>query len=249
MKFLLTLLILVFGNQAFACDCSFSTPTNSFVASDFVGRIKILKVYPNQGKEQIYRADVQVVEHFKGPNLNFIYVYGRSDEKFGTSCSVFFPEGSDLLVTAHAKDDGRYVFGMCDYKINFKTNYRSKQRDLEFIRALSRYDNSITANYIPYISPNFTLFLKSKNGIVLKENFALFEVVLDDQVNPSQVEIIKGFGDELDVEIVKKLYQSTWKLNYYLESDKIDGAVKLIVAVYYYPAAEEYESFISIFAV
>ena len=144
---------------------------------------------------------------------NFIYVYGRSDDNIGTSCAVFFPEGSDLLVSAHTKEDGGYVFGMCDYKINFKDNFSSNQRDLEVIRALSSYDNSFKAHYSAYISPSFTLFLESKNGIRIKEKFALFEVELADHSNPSHVKMIKGFGEDLDGEIIEQLYQSTWKLN------------------------------------
>jgi hypothetical protein len=246
MKFLLTFLVFLIGNQSFACDCAFSTLTDSFIEADFVGRIKILKVYPNQGKEELYKADVEVLEHFKGPFISSIHVVGRSDDKFDNSCSVFYPENSDLLVAAHLTSDGKYVFGMCSYKSNFKSHYSRNQRDLDVIRALSKYDNTNTASYRSIVSPNFSLFLDSKRGIEFDEKFALFEVILDDQVHPSRVKMIKGFGVDLDAEILMELYQSTWKLHYYQESDEIIEPVKLIVPVYFYPADSKYKSILSI---
>lgn len=249
MKYLLTLLILVLGNQAFACRCSFPSPVDGFTSGDFVGRIKIIKVYPNQENDELYKADVEILEHFKGPKITSIFIAGRSDDKIGNMCAVFYPEGSDLVVVASTDRNGKLRFGMCSFKIDFKNNYRSDLRNLEVIRALSAYDNTFTGKFNSIISSNFSEFLKTRKGITLSEKFAIFEVTLDDRNNPSKIKIIKGFGEDLDAEIVNELYQSTWKLLYYQESDEIMGPVKVIVPVYFYPAEGEDKSFVSIYAV
>lgn len=249
MKYLLTLLILLLGNQAFACRCSFPSLIDGFTSGDFVGRIKIIKVYPNHDNEELYKADVEILEYFKGPKITSILIAGRSDGKIGSSCAVFYPEGSDLLVVAATDRDGKLRFGMCSFKIDFKNNYRSDLRNLEVIRAMSAYDSTFTEKFNSIISSNFSEFLETRKGITLNEKFALFEVTLDDRVNPSQVKVVKGFDSILDDEIINELLNSTWKIKFHRSDYEIEGVIKVIVPVYYYPKQDEYDSFISINAV
>gem|GEM_PF-1100146 len=249
MKYLLTLLILLLGNQAFACRCSFPSPIDGFTSGDFVGRIKIIKVYPNHDNEELYKADVEILEYFKGPKITSIFIAGRSDGKIGSSCAVFYPEGSDLLVVAANDRNGKLRFGMCSFKIDFKNNSRSDLRNLEVIRAMSAYDSTFTGKFNSIISSNFSEFLETRKGITLSEKFAIFEVTLDDRVNPSQVKVVKGFDSILDDEIINELLNSTWKIKFYRSDYEIEGVIKVIVPVYYYPKQDEYDSFISINAV
>jgi hypothetical protein len=248
MKSLLTLFIIVLSNQALACRCSFSNPSDRFVSADFVGRIRIVKVYPNEAEDSYYKADVDIIEHFKGDKIKSIYIAGQSDGGLGSSCDVFYPEGSDLLVFARTDSDGRISFGMCSFPIDFKNNRDQNQRDLETMRALSKYDSTLTAKYEPIISSSFSEFLESKKGIELDEKYALFEVVLDDQFNPSEVNLIKGFADMIDSEIVKELFKSTWEIRFYRKEDSVEGPLKVIVPVYFYPGEKGEKSFLSKFA-
>jgi len=248
MKFLLTLLILVLGNQALACSCSFSNPSDRFVSADFVGRIRVVKIYPNEADDKPYKADVEIVEHFKGDKIKSIYIAGRSDGGLGLSCDVFYPEGSDLLVFARTDSDDRISFGMCSFPIVIENNLDQNLRDLEIVRVLSKYERVFTANYDPIISSNFSEFLESKKGIELEEQYALFEVLLDDQVSPSEVNLIKGFADEIDSEIIDELLKSTWEIRFHRKENSVEGSLKVIVSVYFYPAEGDYNSFVSTFA-
>ncbi|MEP0710922.1 hypothetical protein [Algoriphagus sp.] len=248
MKILLTLLILILGNQALACTCSFSNPSDRFVSADFVGRIRIVKIHPNEANDKSYKADVEIIEHFKGNKIKSIYIAGRSDGELGSSCDVYFPVGSDLLVFAKSDSNGRISFGMCSFPIEFENNLDQNLRDLETVRVLSKYDSVFTADYDTVISPNFFEFLESKRGIQLKEQYALFEVVLDDRVSPSEVNLIKGFADEIDSEIIDELLKSTWKIRFHRKESFIEGPLKVIVSVYFYPAEGEDKSLVSTFA-
>ncbi len=230
-----------------ACGCSFSNPSDRFVSADFVGRIRIVKVYPNEADNKPYKADVEIIEHFKGDKIKSIYIAGRSDGSLGSSCDVFYPEGSDLLVFARNDSGGRISFGMCSFPIVFENNLEQNLRDLEIVRVLSKYDSTLTAKYEPIISSSFSEFLESKKGIKLKEQYALFEVVLDDQVSPSEVNLIKGFEDEIDSEIINELFKSTWEIRFHRKEDSVEGAVKVIVPVYFHPPEMGEKSFLSNF--
>ncbi|WP_425637784.1 hypothetical protein ACPUEN_20585 [Algoriphagus yeomjeoni] len=245
MRLLCALLLFVVGNQTFVCDCGPVGLTEAFISSDFVAQIKIIEVYPNQNQDEIYKADIEIVELFKGPTLTSIYIRGRSDGKMGSSCSVYFPKGSELVIAANSFGKGMYSFGACSYTINLKNNYRNTNRNIEVLRSISAYDNTLTARYFPIISSNFYDFLDSKKGLLLIEKFALFEVNLEDLTNPSQVKMIKGFGNDLDDEILKELYQSTWEIRFFDEESEAQGKLKVIVSVYFYPAEGEYKSFLS----
>ena len=233
MKYLFIIVFLFLGNKAFACKCDMPSVADSFIAADFVGRFKILKVYPNQSEEAFYKADIEILEQFKGPKIESIYIGGRSDGKLGTSCDIFYPENSDLLVAAKVNTDGKIVFGMCSYTIDFKRSQRDNYRAMETIRLLSNHYEDLTIHYRPYISSNFYDFLVSKRGIKLIEKYAVYEVVLGDQVNATEVNIIKGFGNEIDSEIVNELFNSVWEIRFYPKEDKIEGPIKVIVPVYY----------------
>lgn len=221
--------------------------TDSFIAADFVARFKIIKVYPNQNEEAFYKVDIEILEQFKGPKIESIYIVGRSDGKLGNSCDIFYSENSDLLVAAKVNADGKIVFGMCSYTIDFKRSQRDNYRALETIGLLSNHYDHLTIHYHPRISSNFHDFLVSKRGIKLTEKYAIYEVILGDQINASEVEIIKGFGNEIDSEIVNELFNSIWEIRFFSKEDKIEGPIKVIVPVYYYPEENGKESFLGNF--
>lgn len=248
MRFLFTVLILVFGSRAFACKCAYNDPVHSFGTSEFVGHIKITKVYPNEGERLPYRADVELLELFKGSKINLIFVGGRSDGKIGTSCDVFYPVGSELVVTANKNEDGQLVFGMCSFIIDLKTERGNNQRDLDVIRTLSQWDNEYSVNSDYTISTSYSDFLGSKNGIQLKEKFALFEVMLNDQHSPLEINVIKGFDDAVDSEIVDALLNSKWQLKSFDSNSPKLNHVKIVVPVYFYPSERGEESFMSKFS-
>ncbi len=248
MKYLLTLVLLIFGIRAsLACKCEIPTIAVSYVSADFVARLKILKVYPNQREEDYYKADIEVLELYKGPRIESIYIGGRSDGKLGTSCDVFFPEGSDLLVAARAEPNGKILFGACSFTYDFDRSRDDRLYALKAIEFLSQKYGALTLHYRPIISSNYYDFLFSKKGIQLNGEFAIYEVVLDDHISPSEVKVIKGFGEEVDSELVDELLKSKWEIRFYPKEDEIDGTISVIVPVFYYPAERGEKSFLSTF--
>lgn len=250
MKYLLTLVLLIFGYKAsLACKCEMPSVAVSYVSADFVARFKILKVYPNQEEDDFYKADIEILELYKGKKIESIYIGGRSDGKLGTSCDVFFPEGSDLLVAARAEPNGKILFGACSFTYDFNRSRDDRLYALKAIEFLSERYGELTLHYRPRVSSDFYDFLFSKKGIQLNEEFAIFEVVLDDLISPSGVKIIKGFGGEVDSELADELLKSKWEIRFYPKEDKIDGTISVIVPVFYYPKERGKESFLSSFVI
>ena len=107
------ILIFFISVGAFACDCDEPGITEKYQRSDFIANVTILKIYPNTETESGYRSDVRINELYKGEQLKSIYVYGRSDGGLGTSCDIFIPTGTKLIVYASKNDDGNFGTGMC----------------------------------------------------------------------------------------------------------------------------------------
>ncbi len=247
-KYLFTVVLLFFGAKSFACDCAFNEPVHGFSTEEFVGHIKITKVYPNEGKSSVYKADIELLELFKGSKINSIFVRGRSDGKIGTSCDVFYPEGSELVVTASRNSSGQLVFGMCSFIIDLNAEGRSNQINLDVIRTISKWDNTYSSNLEYFISSEFADLLESKKGLQLKEKFALFEVKFNDEQLPIEVNMIKGFDDSVDAEIVETLSNCTYKLRTFGADKPSSDSIKIVVPVYFYPEERGNRSFVSTYA-
>ena len=59
--------------------------------------------------------------------------------------------------------------------------------------------------------------------------------------------LIKGFEDEIDSEIINELFKSTWEIRFHRKEDSVEGAVKVIVPVYFHPPEMGEKSFLSNF--
>ncbi|WP_281233754.1 hypothetical protein [Flavobacterium gelatinilyticum] len=135
MKKISQIVLLLFSFPLFACICDDSAITEKYIESDFVAKIKIVKNYKNENSEELYKTEFIINELFKGENLKAIYVAGRSDGSMGSSCSIFIPENTQLIVYARKNKDGKYVIGMCSGLLYLgKTNLKKQKRELDILK-------------------------------------------------------------------------------------------------------------------
>ena len=87
-----------------ACDCPIRTFTEVYTQSDFVAEIRITKNYDDEGEQELYKAEIQNINSYKGDSVNAIYEGGKSDGKMGSSCSIYIHENTELI--AYANSDG-----------------------------------------------------------------------------------------------------------------------------------------------
>lgn len=151
MKKILQISIFLFSIGVFAYDCDPPKITEKYTQSDFVANVTIIKIYPNQKNEQGYRADIKINELFKGDRLKSVYVYGRSDNGFGTSCDIYIPENTNLIAYASKNKDGNFGIGMCSGLLYLnKRNLKRQKRELDILKMLKSKNIDFTdkINYV-----------------------------------------------------------------------------------------------------
>ena len=137
MKKIIQIILLLFSGAVFACICDPPKVTEKYIESDFVAKAKIIKNYKNVSSEELYKADILISELFKGESLKSIYVAGRSDGNMGSSCSIFIPENTELIIYARKDKDGKYRIGMCSGLLYInKSNPKIQKRELEILKML-----------------------------------------------------------------------------------------------------------------
>lgn len=235
---------------AFACDCNERGITEKFVQSDFVAHAKVIKIYKNETAEEIYKADIRIYELYKGEKLESVYVYGRSDEKMGSSCSIQIPENTELMIYAHRDEQGRYGIGMCSgllYLNNGATPQATKKREFEILETFKRNNIHFT-DPVDYHDNGYLYgVLKKFDGITLEKNFAIYQITFQPDLSIKNIEIISGFDDEIDAELLDLIRQVEWTSDHQGQRDKVPENSRFLLGIYFYPAEGENKSFLSQF--
>lgn len=247
MKKLIILPLILFLNSALACECMIRNFTDYYQNSDFVGIGKVIKVYPNETDEEIYKADILLTNLIKGKEISSIYVYGRSDGKMGSSCSIYTPVDEEYIFFGRKNEIGQIVFGACSGTRNLKYVTENSSYILKALEILKNEKDEYSGH--PYILNWSTLddtFEKFK-GIPMTEKFAMYEVIFFEDLKVKKVKILKGFGPEIDQTIMEGLKKSIWK-NLYSENEFIvPKGTKKLIGVFYYEDDGKYPSFLSEF--
>ena len=244
---LFLLLLCFLALETFACDCDEPSITEKYSESDFVAKIKILKVYENRRDEQGYRADIRIDKLYKGDSIAFMYVDGRTDEAlFWTSCDIFIPENTELIAYAYQNEDGHYMVGMCSGLLYLQENNRNAEAlELEILEVLKNnyLDFKITKRYAE--QGRLDEALAKYQGIQLDKHFSIFELILAPDLTTKSVKTISGFNAEIDAALKSMLKESEWT-SFSSEQDLVPDNSKLLVGIYYYEAERGNESFLSL---
>ena len=247
MKKLITLLFILFSNSVFACECSIRNFTDHYQNSDFVGIGKVIKVYPNETDEEIYKADIVLNDLIKGQEISSIYVYGRSDGKMGSSCSIYTPVDEEYIFFGRKNEIGQTVLGACSGTRDLKYVKENSSYILEALEILKNEKDEYSGhpNVLNWSSLHDT-FEKFK-GIPMTEKFALYEVGFYEDLKVKKVKILKGFGAEVDKTITEGLRKSIWKNIYSDNKFMVPKGTKKLIEVFYYEDDGKYPSFLSEF--
>ncbi|WP_111708725.1 hypothetical protein [Lutibacter citreus] len=247
MKKILLLTIILFSSGAFACDCDPPKITEKYIESDFVANITIVKIYPNKENELGYKADIKINELYKGNVLKSIYIYGRSDNGFGTSCDIFIPVKTKLIAYARKNKDGNYGIGMCsgimylNYSQFFKKKTLKGKRELEKENRELEILNTLKSKNIQYVNKiryqeksNLYKDLENFKGVKLNKRFGLYEINFSNNFNIKSISTVSGFENEIDNKLISILSKTKWTS---YESGKeiiIPHETKLLIGIYYY---------------
>ena len=251
---LFILFLALYAGETFACTCMPRKFAEKYVQSDFVAVAKIIKVYQNEGEEELYKADILIRDLFKGENLKSIYIEGRSDGKKGSSCSIFIPENTELIIYAIKNGNNQFSFDSCSgyliLKQEGKNRKNTEKRELDMLHVLQARHINYTNKIVFAKKMGFSEELKQYKGIQLSKSYAIFELTFSSDLKLKSLDIISRFENEVDNELVKMLEKSSWlsvdvKSQYVIIKDIVPEGSKVLVGFYFYEAEGAYESFVS----
>ncbi len=246
MKNILQITIFLFSIGVFACDCMQPNLTEKYSKSDLVARVKIVKNYLNENSDELYKTDIIINELFKGDKVNSIYVAGRSDGKFGSSCSLFIPENTELIIYTSKNKKGEYVIGMCSGLLTFYDwNIKKQEKELKILRMFKTKNINFT-NKISYRNEsNLQKELEQFKGIELKKSYGIYEITFESNLRIKHVKEISGFEMLINKKLIDIIKKTKWKSFDKGIKDIVPKNSKLLIGIYYYQHEKGNLSFLS----
>lgn len=248
MKNIFVLFFCFLSIGSFACVCGEQTITEKYIKSDFVAIVTITKIYPNEKNSNFYRADIKINELYKGEYLKSIFVYGRSNKyEIGTSCDIFIPVNTKFVAYADKNDKGFYSVGMCSGLLYLNKNrIKYQENELSILNTFRSKKINFTDKTNYYEISNSSIELEKYKGIQLEKRYALFEITLAPDLAIKKVELISGFGNPIDNELVEILSRSKWSIRNRLGvKSEVQHDSKFLIGFYYYEAEKGDKSFVS----
>jgi hypothetical protein len=246
MKNILQITMFLLSIGVFACDCDPPSITEKFTKSDFVAKARIIKNYKNESSKELYKSDIVITELFKGENLNSIYVAGRSDGKMGSSCAIFIPENTELLVYAQKNENGKYSVGMCSGLLYLNNqNFKRQKRELDILKILKSQNINFTDKINYREKAKLHKELEQFKGIELEKSYGIYEITFASDLTIKNVAEISGFKNSIDQKLMDIIKKTDWKSFDKEIKDKVPEDSKLLIGIYYYPKEKENPSFLS----
>ncbi|AZJ31751.1 hypothetical protein SAMN05444344_2499 [Tenacibaculum mesophilum] len=251
MRRFLFLGILLYSSYLYPCDCGIETIVNKFAHSSFVAKGKIIKNYKNLKGENVYKADIKIDKLYKGEKIESIFVYGRSDEKMGTSCDIFIPEETELIFYAHKDKSGRLIIGMCSGLLYLnKESSREKEkeiRELKILKSLSKL-NDRDINKVKLYSSEIGDLLDDLKGYDSKKKYGIYKLIFSKKLRLKRIKVVDGFTDKnVDKKIKRILKNVKWEPLRYRDSIKLKNNYIYFLDIYHYSREKNNKSFYTIF--
>ena len=244
MKKILQITIFLFSIGIFACTCDDPKVTEKFIESDFVAKARIVKNYKNESSRELYRANIVISELFKGNELKSIYVAGRSDGGIGSSCAIFIPENTELIVYARKNKDGKYSVGMCSGLLYLnKRNLKRQKRELDILKMFKSKNIDFTDKINYREKAKLHKDLEQFKGIELEKSYGIYEITFESDLTITNVKEISGFGNPVDQKLIKIIKSTEWSSFDKGIKDKVPENSKLLIGIYFYPKEKGNPSF------
>ena len=246
MRKILQIIIFFYSAGVLACTCDDPMITEKFIQSDFVAKAKIVRNYKNESSKELYKADIVISELFKGEKQTFIYVAGRSDGNMGSSCAIFIPENTELIIYAQKNEDGKYSVRMCSGLLYLKNqNLKRQKRELDILK-MFKSKNINFADKISYREKaKLHKELEQFQGIELEKSYGIYEITFASDLTIKYVVEISGFENPVDQQLIDIIEKTEWTSFDKGIKDKVPEDSKLLIGIYYYPKEKDDPSFLS----
>lgn len=171
-----------------ACSCSIlSTITSEYQTSDFVGVVKIIKNHKNYpDTNEYYKADVEVLNLYKGKTIKSLHVLGNNGGKSYNSCGTFIGEGEIRLVFGKINKETLMTTSLCtSYYKPLNPNYKRDQIE-EKLNILKRFARKHTITIYNEAAIYTSDFLRTSN-LASINYFSIVGVTLSEEGKPKKI--------------------------------------------------------------
>lgn len=251
MKKLIFLVLILCSINAIACDCAILSLIDRYESADFVATAKIEKITP-EGSDY-HSIEIKIDEVFKGQKV----VKLRIESILNSSCAFYTPKGSKWLIFAYEDNEKGLVFGSCSGAVRLDRMVKeekypglAKKIELSNLRKLNvlRYIKESELDIKNDFRLNYTILddcLDMGKGFNLEEGvFSLFKIKISKKLKVKKVTKIKGFQNEKLNGIVIKCFKESFDL-YHADQSQITTSSEITVAIYFYGAEGEHQSFVA----
>ena len=255
MKKAILISFLLIANYSFSCECSIVKLIDRFQKSEFIAKVKIIKVSEYNAENYYQNAEIEIIDLFKGSKINNIKI----SNNLRSSCGLYVPENSVWLIFAQIDNNGNLSFGYCsgskqidknmvskEYPNAEKNRKNSIERKLSVLKFLSSQNTKNTNEYNLILTYSKACENDFKGYEVQKTKFAVYEITIEKDLTISTIEPLQEFDNKQLSEEILKCMKENLKVDNRKISE-IDNPTKVGMIYYYYEAGKEYKSFISEF--
>lgn len=158
----------------------------------------------------------------------------------GSSCSIFIPKNTELIIYAQKNNNGKYTIGMCSGLLYLKKNNLQKQvRELDILQMFKSKGIKFTDKIIYREKGTLSKNLEEFKGIKLDENYGIYEITFDSNLKIKNVTEISEFENPIDTKLIDIIFTTEWNSNDGNLKNSIPDNSKLLIEIYFYKSKKK----------
>jgi hypothetical protein len=203
-KLLLLSFILLSVIKISACSCVYETLAYNYQNSEFVGIIKILKVYDENTEQRTYKADIEIEKMYKGTTFKTMNVRGLIGNSYSGACEIDVLPNERYLIFLN-KNNNTPSISSCTPKSKLE-NKPTKAENL-WLKNKEKAFTYLNNNTFRFIGLQFSHCydetqtesrsdLSKISGFKPKQPFAIYKVKIDDTSKIQEITPVTTFGSK-----------------------------------------------------
>lgn len=240
------------AKYTFSCDCVITPLLEKYQRSDFVAKIKILKVKQDDNNKDYHDIDFELINLYKGESINKIKIASV----INTSCSFLPSENTTWLIFASIDRNGFLSSGACsgneqidqafdlvmypNLDIKYKKSIDLKLEVLDYLKSKKNsFDNKFK------LTPtNLRPCLDDLKGYEEKNSFAVYQVIVNRDLSIKKIKVLMRFKNTSLSKKLKVCLRENMKIS--AQNMKvIPEKAKMTIIYFYYSFDKNNQSFIS----
>ncbi|MDZ7755024.1 hypothetical protein [Rhodohalobacter sp.] len=214
------------------------------MTSDFIGVVEIGRTYELESSdERIYIAETKSITNYKGVTPSRIFVSGTPEMAYDGQCEVLVRQGEQWLIYLNQDKKGEHVLNYCSHPVPITEKSGNpiplsdkEKRDIEQLEFLKSQVPGLHSEELIF-TDTFALreILQALGEVSTDQQIAYYLIDFNTDLNVEQIEIIRGFSNDLDIKITDYLKnRAEWYSGHFFEkSSRINEPAQYVFSIYY----------------